>query len=350
MLPVLAQFGHADTLAFFASIGVFSKEKRGGYYYPASEQASAVRDALLLELIRLSVPIFYEIGIRSIERTQEGLFLFHTKTGIWSARHCILAAGGKAAKKTGSDGSGILYAEKLGHRVYEFAPALVPLTSPDYSLKEMAGVRAEADLLLKVDGSKTASDRGEVQLTEYGLSGIPTFQISYEAVKALKEQKHVEAELDFLPDFSEDMLLTYLTETKCRFEETEKRGTHILVTAIWNGLLHKKVIAAVLKKAGFGRDLLLSDCGEKEFLQMIRTAKHFMIPIDGYKDFDAAQVCSGGIATEEIDPNTCGSKLVSGLYFAGEIMDIAGICGGYNLQWAWSSGAVAGSHAGRKEA
>lgn len=362
VLPIFSQFGLTETLDFFQKIGIFPKEKRGGYYYPASEQAASVRQALLLELERLGVDMHYNIGIRSIRKKPGGSFCFETKQGDFFSRSCILATGGRAAKKTGSDGSGVPYIKGFGHTVFEFVPALVQLKGAQSFLKEIAGVRADACVTLFVDGTLTATDRGEVQLTDFGVSGIPAFQVSRYAVYALKKQKKVYMSLDFAPDLDYNILMDYFFGQKERNREAVKEqlqtnkaeqngdsrrcaaGVYLRDTMI--GFFNKKLIPVIIREAGLAEDIPLSRCEKKELERLIDTIKHFRIDITGSKDFDSAQVCAGGVSTAEINPKTMESMLVPGLYFAGEVVDIDGMCGGYNLQWAWSSGWVAGHYGG----
>ncbi len=338
VLPALRQFGLEETLAFFQGIGIFPKEKRGGYFYPASEQAASVRQALLLELARLNVDIHCGIGIRSVWK-EENLFFFETKQGTFQSRVCVIATGGKAAKKTGSDGSGIPYIEGFGHHVLPFVPALVQLQGKQSFLKELAGIRAEAVISLFVDGTKTAEDQGELQLTDFGVSGIPAFQISRYAVVALRQQKKVSVSIDFAPDRTHKELNRYILHQKEQYPGKYVRD--ILI-----GLLNSKLIPVLLRESGISSDSRLDQCSRIQLAQLLDNIKCFSIDIIGSKSFDTAQVCAGGVNTTEIDGRTMQSKLVRGLYFAGEVVDIDGMCGGYNLQWAWSSGWVAGHYGG----
>ena len=340
VLPVMKQFGLDETLDFFREIGVWPKEKRGGYYYPASEQASSVREALLLELKRLGVKLHCQIGIRRIQKTKDG-FLFDTKQGAFQSRVLIIATGGKAAKKTGSDGSGIPYIVSFGHRVADFVPALVQMQGKQSFLKELAGIRSDAVVHLLVDGTPVCRDRGEVQLTEFGVSGIPAFQVSRYGVLALREGKNVQAILDFAPDVTEEELTAYCSRQK-------RRNPSETVKNIFPGLWNQKLVPVLLRKAGVSGDTPLARCKEADFARISAAGKGLVIDIIGSKSFDSAQVCAGGVLTTEIDPETMESRLVPGLYFAGEVVDIDGMCGGYNLQWAWSSGWVAGKHGGER--
>lgn len=348
-LPVLGQFDVGRTLGFFKELGIWPKALRGGYYYPASGQASSVRQALLSELRRLHVDCHYGIGIRHIRKENgSGRFVFDTKSGIFQSKICILATGGKAAKRTGSDGSGIPYVVGFGHRVADFVPALVQMQGKQSFLQELAGIRADARLSLfaenSADGSlpenaeKLAEDRGEVQLTEFGLSGIPSFQVSRFASYALREGKRVYALLDFAPDMaSRELLEFFLLQQRCRDCTAEEALL---------GLFPSKLGQVLLREAGIVGERPFAELSRLELEGLSSQAKQFRIDVIGDKGFDAAQACAGGVLTCEIDNATMESKLVRGLYFAGELVDIDGICGGYNLQWAWSSGWVAGLHGG----
>lgn len=340
VLPALHTFGLKQTLDFFQELGIFAVEKRGGYFYPASGQAVSVRQAFLWELKRLGVDCYYGIGIRAIQK-QGRWFAFDTKQGPFFAGRCIVATGGKAAKKTGSDGSGIPYLTAFGHRIVELVPALVQLQGKQSFLKELAGIRADAVLSLFADGQKLAADRGEVQLTEACVSGIPAFQVSRYASYALKEHKSVRVTLDFAPDLSRSVLMDYFLMQKKRFADCP-------LTAAWGGLLNQKLIPVLLREAGLKESLSLKQVKEQDCERLIAQIKGLSIDLAGTKSFDHAQVSAGGVDTREVDPHTMESKLVRGLYLAGEVLDIDGMCGGYNLQWAWSSGWVAGFYGGMR--
>lgn len=337
VLPVFSQFGVKETLAFFEKLGVYPKEKNG-YYYPASEQASSVLKVLLMELRRLSVEIRYEIGIRSIQKEKSG-FCFETKSGFFYGTSCILATGGFAAKKTGSDGSGFLYAKKLGHHLSNPVPALVQLVARDFNCKDWAGIRIEANLKLYVEDRILCEDTGEIQLTDYGISGIPTFQVSRFAAKALQKGEKVKAMIDFLPKKTEKEVFLLL---KQRFYDYGS-GKNINEALI--GLFPEKLITVFCKKCNASwltEKFPAKRITEKELHFLCKQIKQFTLWIEKTKPFDMAQVTAGGILTEELKNDTLESKFIPGLYFAGEIIDIDGMCGGYNLQWAWSSGYVAG--------
>lgn len=339
VLPVFEQFGLTETLELFEELGIVPRSKRDGYYYPASGQASSVREVLLLECRRLKVRIAYNVGIRFIKKESD-CFFFDTKQGEFQSVSCILATGGKAAKKTGSDGSGIPYIVGFGHKLTDIVPALVALQGKQSFLKEIAGIRAENRVEIYIENKKIAEETGELQLTEYGVSGIPVFQLSRYAAYGLLEGKSVYVLLDFLPWQTKEETHSML---EVRFGKNGKGKTakEALV-----GLFPDKLIGTLLTEAGIQPETKAENCTQEELEKLVSVIRHLRVDITGTKGFDAAQVTAGGVDTEEIDGNTMESKLVSGLYFAGEVVDIDGMCGGYNLQWAWSSGWVAGCHAG----
>ena len=197
VLPVLEQFGVEETIAFFKELGVFPRE-RDGYFYPASGQASSVLDVLRMELRRLQIEIHTDCAITSVQRTKHG-FDVRTTQGAFRARQCIFACGGRAFPKSGSDGSAYPYIEKLGHTLIEMVPALVPMKAKQSFFKSVAGIRADARICLYRNGKQIAKDRGEIQLTQTGVSGIPAFQVSRYAARALAKKEKVRAELDFAP-------------------------------------------------------------------------------------------------------------------------------------------------------
>lgn len=338
VLPAFQQFGLAETLQFFRELGVYAKVKRDGYYYPTSGQASSLLETLLMECRRLKVTILYEIGIRSMEQEQ-GIFLFHTKQGVFRSRACILATGGKAAKKTGSDGSGIPYIVGFGHKLTDIVPALVQLQGKPSFLKEVAGIRAEGAVELYIEKEKIAEDLGELQLTAFGVSGIPVFQVSRYAAYGLLLKKTVSVRLNFLPDLSRRQVKELLEERFFIYGEGKTAREALL------GLLPDKLNGVLLKESKILPEKRAKSCHRKELHCLASQIQSLQIEIIGTKGFDGAQVTAGGVDTDEVYPETMESRLVQGLFFSGEVLDIDGMCGGYNLQWAWTSGSVAGKAA-----
>ena len=340
VMAVFEQFGFPETVAFFEEIGVTPKVKNG-YYYPASEQATAVLEVLRLEANYLRVKEVCECEIKSIKQADEGFFL-GTSTGDYVGRSVIFATGLLAAPKSGSDGTIFPYIEKLGHHFIDVVPALVPLQGKQAFFKQIAGIRAEIQADLYVENEKIADENGELQLTDYGVSGIPIFQLSRYATKALKAGKKVHIMLDFLSNLSFEETVALFER---RLHKMEQKKT---ICECFVGLFNRKLAEVLIKEA----DISLGDSPKKlsqeQIVRLAELAKGLRVDITGSKSFEQAQVCAGGVDTEEICPKTMESKLVSGVYFAGELVDIDGMCGGYNLQWAWSSGYVAGLHAAKR--
>ncbi len=342
VMHALEQFGYESSIAFFRDLGVFSRS-RNGYYYPRSGQASTIRNALLMEAERLHVRIVSETDIQKI-RKNNTFFVVQARGGKYTAEKCILATGGNAAPKTGSDGSGYLYAVQLGHTVQDPLPALVPLISGERWLKSTAGVRCDGTVSLLIDHKPVASDTGEIQMTEYGISGIPVFQVSRYASIALAEKKKPEALIDFLPGVSPEELRAGLAHLADHLG-TQKNWYHILA-----GICNSKIAAMICKKLVLSEQpvLRLSDQTFHRQLDAVTSQlKQTRLTITGTRRMEQAQVTCGGVPLAEIGPDMQ-SKKVPGLYFAGEILNVDGICGGYNLQWAWTSGYLAGIHAGEK--
>lgn len=342
-MSVLEQFLPTDAVNFFRELGILPLEQNG-YFYPASRQAASVLDVLRMELERQNVSVLVSEEIKRIE-TIEHQFLVHTKCGCCQSAACILATGGKAAPDTGSDGSGYQYAKDFGHTIVEPVPALVPLLSDDPGLKAMAGARVMAKVSLFLSQNCITEERGEVQFIRDGISGIPVFQLSRHAAYGLRQGQKVTAGIDFAPDFSDEEV----------FAEICRRCGHALgdrsMAESLTGWFPKNVIPALLKKAGIPAAMNAKSADSAQKRALAKALKDYKIDIRSTMPFQRAQVTAGGVDTGEIFADSMESKLKSGLYFAGEIVDIDGICGGYNLQWAWSSGFVAGTHAagrGRK--
>lgn len=338
----LGAFTLPMTLEYFEDLGVLTRE-RDGYLYPYSGQASAVLDALRLGLARESVQVVTECEVFSITPREDAKHRFEVKTsqGSFSSETLILACGSKAAPGTGSDGSGYKLAKRLGHHIIKPLPALVQLRCPEKFFKQLAGVRADASVILYSDGRKLAEDKGEVQLTDYGISGIPVFQVSRFAARALDEGRDVRAVLNFYPECPE-------METRRILKERSERLKERQVEDFFSGWIHKKLAALFLKQAGIRPDRTVGSLTEVQIQTLGDLLCRFEVSVNGTNSFEQAQICCGGVDVREVDAQTMESKKVKGLYFAGEILDVDGICGGYNLQWAWSSGAAAGKCAGRE--
>ncbi len=344
--PVLERFGTEDTLHFFRRLGIVEKS-RNGYYYPRSGQASAVAQVMTMRLSKLGVQVHTGVHVDKIIRKKSGFFIeMHTKDGTkhrMEAGWVILTAGAKAAPVLGSDGSGYALARSFGHSLSPVVPALVQLRAADHPLKKASGVRTEATVRIFSGHRLLGEDTGELQITDYGISGIPVFQVSRHAAKALYYKKDVRAEIDFLPEFSETEIRKML---HLRKEGKEKMSASEFLVGIFNC----KLIPCLLKYAKISLQTSAAEFTDEKIRKFSHTCKHFLLDIESTGGFENAQVCAGGVRLTEIDPGTMESGCCEGLYLAGEILDADGICGGYNLQWAWASGYLAGLNAGSGKA
>lgn len=336
VLPVLEQFGFKETISFFRELGIVPKE-RDGYFYPASGQASSVLDVLRMELRRLSVEIRTQTTLISV-RKRKNDFEIKTNQDTLFADRCIFACGGRAFPKSGSDGSAFPYIEKLGHTFTDMVPALVQMKAKQSYFKLVAGIRAEISIQLYINRHMVCQDRGEIQLTKDGISGIPAFQVSRFAAKALQNGQTVQAVLDFVPYLSKEELYLELKERFLR--KDGKTAEEALI-----GFFSKKLIPVFLKENRIAAHETAEKVSPSKLKTLSEYLKHVIIDLTDTEGFEKAQTSAGGVNTAEINAETLESYLVPGLYFAGEVIDIDGMCGGYNLQWAWSSGYVAGMHA-----
>ena len=336
--PILEQFDNQNTIRFFEEIGVLLKN-RNGYIYPITDQASTILDALCMELSRLNVEILLEQYVTEVTKTAKG-FSIKTTTQTINGDAIILATGSKAAPMLGSDGSGYEIAKQFGHRLSPVVPALVQLKCKGSIFKKVAGVRTNAKVTLLVDNIPVASDIGELQLTNYGISGIPVFQISRFASKGLYENKNITAELDLIPHMTDEEWNTFLSARM-------KKHGYKKASDFFTGIFHTKLIDMLLYASHISNTTVMNTITQAKLQILSNLCKHFKVEVVETNGFEQAQICAGGVRTEEINEQTLESRYVTDFYITGEILDIDGICGGYNLQWAWSTGFVAGKNAAK---
>ena len=339
--PVLSAFSLEDTLSFFKEIGVYPKE-RNGYYYPASEQAASVAESLVREAKRLGVECLTGIKAervyceKNIQADSPG-FVAETENGKFYGKSMVLATGGKASPAHGSDGSGYPFAKSFGHTVIPPLPAIVQLKADGKFFKTLAGVRTDGRVTLHI-GRDTYSEEGELLFAAYGLSGIPVMQVSRYASVALYEKKNVTAELDLFPALQENEL----AEEIARRFRVMKENTAEEALA---GLCNHKLNYVLLQLCGMEPTKKAGTYDKKEAVTLAEKIKHFTVKITDTNGFELAQACAGGVPLTELT-ESMESKKIPGLFITGELTDIDGTCGGYNLQWAWSSGAAAGKKIG----
>jgi len=339
VLPVLTQLRVPDTIRFFSELGIYTKNRDGGIY-PHSEQAAQVVQILMEEALHHKVKCKYQTVIKGIEKKNDR-FLVHTDGWTYEGDACILATGSLAAPETGADASGYDLAKSFGHTILPLYPVLTGLKAEKSAFPKLAGLRCEGRITVLADGKELYSDTGELQFTTYGVSGIPTFQISHYAVKAWEEGHNVSLKVSFLPEFNKESLEAY-------FRARMENSLHKTASGFLAGLFHEKLITVLLKEAKIRPDEKVKSFTPDMIKLLAGTILEMSADMTGHMDFSHAQVCTGGVSTAEIYAGTMESRLVKGLHFAGEIVDIDGACGGYNLQWAWSSGYVAGMHAAQE--
>lgn len=315
-------------LAFFKSIGIEPTIKNG-YYYPMSKEASSVRNALLNEANKRKIEIYNNINVRDI-RKENNKFIVTFDNGSIVCDKVIVATGSNSYYK--EENLGYEICKRLGHNIIEVIPSLVQLVGQGNYFKDWAGIRNNAKVRLFVDNQLMKEEDGEIMLTDYGVSGICVFNLSSIANRKLKGNKKVEVKINFLPQINN--LKEYL-------EDRNKNLSDRVLNDFLEGLISYKLINVILKKINLNNRYwnTLND-SEKDLL--IDNLVNFTVEIVGSKSFSDSQVCSGGVDTKELDPKSFESKICPGLYIVGELLDVDGDCGGYNLGFAWISGMIAG--------
>lgn len=370
---VLSAFPAERTIGFFRELGIVPRVRsygydEGGYVYPASGEARSVREALRAAAEECNVRFVTGCSIRSImsfkNKFGRPFYKLDTTQGMFTAEAVIFAGGAAAAPKTGSDGRGYELPAAFGHMVFEYLPSLCALRCIGSFFRDLKGVRTVCGLQLlaappepavqaqrKREHQESVADhfgflddallsgpyesRGEVQFTDYGISGIPAFQLSRYAALAVKLRRERYVLLDVVPDMTEEELRSELSARRERF--SDRTADRLL-----NGLLPEKLAQVLLQRAKIRRETGIYLLSDAQLSALCGLLKHWKIGVLDTNGFDSCQCCAGGVDTREIDPKTMESRLMPELFFAGELIDVDGDCGGYNLQWAWSSGAVAG--------
>lgn len=343
---LLKKFGHMETIGLFKKYGIMPYEK-DGYVYPLPGQASCVRDILERQLGNTDTDIHtdekvvkVEIHINKKDRIQDG-FIIWTDKKQYFAKKLVIATGGKAGYVHGADGSGYKIAKYLGHSVIPPLPALTSCILDEKFLKDWAGVRTKGTVrAYSGTGQLLCEDSGELQFVAQGISGIPVFQVSRYISSELYNKRKPYLIIDIMPLYNAGEITSELKR---------RRADSVNHTAMdmLEGILNNRLAQALLRKCGIPVKRRTPEVTDKEIIKIAKTMKEWRLTPEATGGFDKAQVTCGGVPVSEINGDTMESKLCKGLYFAGEITDIDGICGGYNLQWAWTSGYIAGSSAGK---
>lgn len=338
---ILNQFSVVDTLNFFNELGIEIVEKDDGKLYPRSEQATSIVSILLAELERLKVEIKYEEVVKGIQIN--GNIKILTENNKYYCNKLIVATGGKSSPNLGSDGSGFELAKSIGHTIRQLFPSLVQLKTDYPYLKHLKGTKIVGIVrLLNDENEVIREDNGEILFTDYGISGPPVLQISRYASYYHINHLDTYAKIDIVPEYSCEKLDKLLTK---RFTDMpSKSAEQILI-----GFINSRLIVPILKTAEIELNKKAVDITKEDRKRLVNSLKNITMKVTGTQDFVNSQVTAGGIKLSEVDMDSLASKKAKGVYFCGEILDVDGLCGGYNLQWAWSSGVVAGRKAAKEE-
>ncbi|MCK9493353.1 MAG: NAD(P)/FAD-dependent oxidoreductase [Acholeplasmataceae bacterium] len=331
VLGALSVLSVKDTLKLFDDLGLMKLEEGQGRCYPASEQAQSIMDVIEEELKRLKVEILYEKEVRLVTKNN-GLFkLDFTDSSSLISKNVIVATGGISLPQSGSTGDGYTIAKTFGHSITSLVPSLTRLKLKHQYLNEMSGVRFTNNLKLISDNQVIDEVYDDVIFNKTGISGLGILSLSKQANFSVNANKKTTVVVR-LVDSNEETLL--------------KRFNRLAYKTVFNGLvglINKKLIIPVLEEAGIKNyNRAVSSLNKQEVKKLIKILLGFEFEVIGSDGFDDAQVTSGGVNLEEVNKTTLESLLVEGLYFTGEVLDIDGKSGGYNLQWAWSSGYLAG--------
>lgn len=332
---VMSIFSPENVLDRFRDLGITPVNK-DGYIYPYSEQARAVSNVLKRAVAECGIEVISGTEATDIVRTDSGFKVICEGREIL-CDSVIITTGGKAAPGTGSDGKGFDICRSLGHKIIPPVPALTYLIIKDHPYKKAAGTRLSAKVSAEVSGKILSSDTGQIQITKNGISGIPAFNISRFASRGLYNKEQVRMHIRLVPDLSDEQLKEEIVR---RFDRTGTTPYEALI-----GLFPDTFADSLLKNAGIDPDRI-PDNGRKTADRLYRYISDIALEVCGTGDFSDAQVTSGGICLDEIYPSTMESRIVPGLYLAGEILDIDGKCGGYNLYFSWASGYIAGKNSG----
>lgn len=338
---ILEAFPGRRVVQIFEGLGLLCRSEGEGRIYPYNVQASAVLDVLRLVLQKRNVEIICGFPVMMLEKTGASFQITSHNGQAVYADKVILATGGKASPRLGSDGSGFTLAKRLGHSMTPLVPALVGIKTHTHRARPLKGMRSYAVATLWMDGQKRGEETGEVQFTEYGLSGICMFQFSRHINMALHDNPDccVEVSLDLMPEYQEEWIAKKIAGHAKQYPESALSG-------LLTGLLNKRVGEEIVRQVfADPYPMPAAVCTFRHARELAHVIKHFSFPILGSAPWDSAQVTAGGVAGKQIHPQTMESTCCPGLYFAGEILNMDGDCGGFNLHWAWASGILAGMSA-----
>lgn len=321
------------TKELFGSLGLMIKTDSAGRAYPQSGNASSVLDILRNNIRKYGIEERTDEKVNSIKKSG-GKFIIDTQSGKYTAHCVIIACGGAASPVFGSDGSGFELAKALGHFVAKPFPSLTPLSVTD-DLRPIKGVRCDCEIKLQAGGEVIASERGELQINENSISGICVFNLSHYVNLAFRNgKKPPEIVIDLLPDVNINKLKSFIM--KAVFASGD-----IPLDEVLTGIMNKKLAGFIIKKAvSVSPAVKCSEFSKREIIAICNEIKSFKLTAKRSFDFTKAQVSGGGVRLDEVDLKNMSSKKAQGLYFAGEVLDVDAPCGGFNLQWAWTTAEI----------
>ena len=334
---ILNRFTPQDTMDFFNELGIVCNEENRGKVYPLSGQASSVVDALRFEAEKLGIKIETEFYVRKIEKDGFKFKIYSEDKKKIEAGRVILAAGGQSYPELGSNGSGFELAKELGHSVTKLSPSIVQLKTEKNQVKGLQGIKTDVAVTAYGDNKKICTYDGELLFTDYGISGNVVFNISF----VMPLYKNVEFEIDFMEKFDYNELYEILKERK-------RILSHLTMENYFNGMINKKLGQFLSKVSGIEKlSKPVKDLNDSDIRKLCTVLKKYRVKILETTGFKNAQVTAGGVSLDEVNAETLESKIVKGLYFSGEVLDVYGECGGFNLQWAWASGYIAGENSAK---
>ena len=327
-ISAIKKFDNYDVIEFFNDMGIPEVELENGKIFPKSLQASSIVKQMMCLANHLEVEFIFDSFVDDVRKNGD---IFEVKSNglIYKFDYLIVACGSKAYKKSGSDGNGYILMKKLGHNIVKTHPGIVQLRLNGDSFKKMSGTKFKANAKLVVDGKEVFEFYHDVLFTDYGISGPTILQLSGEAIRAKNNGLDVKIRIDTV-DLDENKLYEHLIYIISL--NYYKKINELLV-----GLINDNLIEEVLNQAGISYDINVCELSKEEIYKLAHTLKNLEFSVSGYKEEDSGQITCGGVDTDEINPSTMESKKIKNLYIIGEIMDVDGDCGGYNLQWAFSS-------------
>jgi len=332
---VLSQLDSEETIKYFQNIGLILKEEDNGRIFPRTNQSSSVVNLLKHKLSEAKVDLTLSTEIKEIEKINDYCFRSTPVVGeVVESEKLIITTGGKASFFLGSSGDGYFFATNFGHRIVPIAASLVPVETVEKWPKDVQGVKVEAKVSLYVDNSLVSDRTGDLLFTHYGLSG-PAIMSQSRAIGRLFDKSKIEFRVDLFPELQAKELDNIVSAS------FEKNGKQNVKNALL-GILPESMIGLILKLAKIDPTRKAAETPRLARLEAVRLMKELVFTVSTLRPIKEAQVTSGGVLSSEINPETMESKIVNNLYFAGEVLDVDGDSGGYNLQWAWSSGFVAG--------